>query len=196
MSKERELPDEEKKKSVAEFDFAKGIRSAVFSGLMSSAMGWGLVGGPSIQSLAETTAPVTSRTWSGMPVLVVVLAGGLTVNLAWCLYLNFRNRTTGDYAKAGVPLAGNFLFAAVAGAIWCSQFICFKTGEPAMGQTAYVGWALLMACSILFSSLLGAFFLGEWRGTGRRTRTLLAAGLGLLILTAVLSGYSGYLALA
>jgi L-rhamnose-H+ transport protein len=125
-----------------------------------------------------------------------VLAGGLTVNLAWCLYLNFRNRTTGDYAKAGVPLAGNFLFAAVAGAIWCSQFICFKTGEPAMGQTAYVGWALLMACSILFSSLLGAFFLGEWRGTGRRTRTLLAAGLGLLILTAVLSGYSGYLALA
>ena len=35
-----------------------------------------------------------------------------------------------------------------------------------MGQTAYVGWALLMACQILFSSLLGAFFLGEWRATG------------------------------
>jgi L-rhamnose-H+ transport protein len=196
MSKERELPEAEKKKSVAEFSFSKGIRAALFSGLMSSAMGWGLVGGPSIQALAETTAPVTSRTWSGMPVLVVVLLGGLTVNLAWCLFLNVRNKTTGDYAKGGAPLAGNFAFAAIAGAIWCSQFICFKTGEPAMGQTAYVGWALLMACQILFSSLIGAFFLGEWRATGRRTRTLLAVGLGLLILTAVLSGYSGYLAMA
>ena len=107
-----------------------------------------------------------------------------------------KNKTTGDYVKAGAPLAGNFVFAAIAGAIWCSQFICFKTGEPAMGQTAYVGWALLMACQILFSSLIGAFFLGEWRATGRRTRTLLAVGLALLILTAVLTGYSGYLALA
>ncbi|RPJ57250.1 MAG: rhamnose/proton symporter RhaT, partial [Acidobacteria bacterium] len=189
-------PEAEKKKSVAEFHFAKGIRAAVFSGLMSSAMGWGLVGGPTIQTLAETTAPATSRTWSGMPVLVVVLAGGLTVNLLWCLFLNMRNKTSGDYTKGGVPLAANFVLAAVAGAIWCSQFICFKTGEPAMGQTAYVGWALLMACQILFSSLVGALFLGEWRATGSRTRTLLAVGLGLLILTAVLSGYSGYLALA
>ena len=195
MSKERELPDEEKRKSVAEFDFAKGIRSAVFSGLMSSAMGWGLVGGPTIQSLAQTTSPVTSPTWSGMPVLVVVLLGGLTVNLAWCLYLNVRNRTTGDYVKRTAPRAANVALAALAGAIWCSQFICFKTGEPAMGTTAYVGWALLMACQILFSSLIGAFFLGEWRATGRRTRALLAVGLVLLILTAVLSGYSGYLAL-
>jgi L-rhamnose-H+ transport protein len=196
MSKERELPEEEKRRSVAEFSFSKGIRAALFSGLMSSAMGWGLVGGPTMQSLAETTAPVTSKTWSGMPVLVVVLLGGLTVNLVWCLYLNVKNRTMGDYAKAGAPLLGNFAFAAVAGAIWCSQFIAFKTGEPAMGRTAYVGWALLMACQILFSSLVGAFFLGEWRATGSRTRTLLGVGLVLLVLTAVLSGFSGYLSLA
>jgi L-rhamnose-H+ transport protein len=196
MSKERELPDEEKRKSVAEFDFGKGVRAALFSGLMSAAMGWGLVGGPTIQKLAETTQPITSRTWSGMPVLVVVLLGGLTVNLAWCLFLNARNRTTGDYANGRAPLARNFAFAAVAGAIWCSQFVCFKTGEPAMGRTAYVGWALLMACQILFSSLVGAFVLGEWRATGGRTRALLGAGLALLVLTAVLTGVSGYLALA
>ena len=195
MSKERELPEEEKRKSVAEFDFGKGIRAALFSGLMSAAMGWGLVGGPTIQALAETMPPATGRTWSGMPVLVVVLLGGLTVNLAWCLFLNIKNGTTGDYVKARAPIAGNLLFAGTAGAIWCSQFVCFKTGEPAMGQTAYVGWALLMACQILFSSLIGAFVLGEWRATGHRTRALLGVGLALLVLTAVLSGLSGYLAL-
>ena len=43
------------------------------------------------------------------------------------------------------PLAANLLFAGLAGAIWCSQFICLKTGEPAMGKHAYVGFAVLMA---------------------------------------------------
>ena len=160
---------------------------------MSSGMGFGLVGGPKIEKLAETTGPVTSATWSGMPVLVVVLLGGFVVNFVWCLFLNVKNKTTGDYVKSATPLIGNFIFAGIAGAIWCSQFICFKTGEPAMGKTAYVGWALLMACQILFSSLIGVVFIREWKGTSGRTKSLLASGLALLILTTVVSGYGGYL---
>jgi L-rhamnose-H+ transport protein len=46
MSKEKELPEEVKKKSVAEYNFKKGILAALFSGLMSSAMNFGLQGGP------------------------------------------------------------------------------------------------------------------------------------------------------
>jgi L-rhamnose-H+ transport protein len=127
-----------------------------------------------------------------MPVLVVVLLGGFTINFLWCLFLNLKNKTAGDYTKANTPLAANLIFAGLAGAIWCSQFICLKTGEPAMGNTAYVGWAALMAAAILFSTLLG-IFLGEWKGTSNRTRSLLAVGLVLLVLTSVISGYSGYL---
>jgi L-rhamnose-H+ transport protein len=193
MTKEKELPEAEKKKAVAEYNFKKGILAAMFSGLMSSAMGFGLVGGPAIQKLAETTSPITSKTWSGMPVLVVVLLGGLTVNFLWCLFLNVKNKTIGDYTKSGAPLGANLVFAGIAGAIWCAQFICFKTGEPAMDKTAYVGWALLMACQILFSALIG-IGLGEWKGTSSRTRMLLGIGLALLVLTAVISGYSGFLA--
>ncbi len=192
MSKEKELPDSQKKQSVAEFDFRKGVVAAIFSGVMSSAMAFGLVGGPNLQQLAQTTAPPTSLTWSGIPVLVVVLLGGFTVNFLWCLYLNLKKKTVGDYVRARTPLAVNFLFAGLAGAIWCSQFICFKTGEPAMGKTAYVGWALLMACQILFATLIGVF-LGEWKGTSRRTRSVLVAGFILLVLTSVITGYSGML---
>ena len=101
---------------------------------MSSAMSFGLQGGGKLEQLAQTTVPVTSATWRGMPVLVVVLLGGLMVNFIWCLFLNLKNKTTGDYTKPGAPLAANFIFAGLAGAIWCSQFICFKTGEPADGQ--------------------------------------------------------------
>jgi len=81
MSKENELREEEKKKAVAEFNFKKGIMVAIFSGLMSSAMSFGLQGGSGIQKLALTTAPSTSATWAGMPVLVVVvlLAAGLVL---------------------------------------------------------------------------------------------------------------------
>jgi L-rhamnose-H+ transport protein len=189
-SKESELPEEVKKKTVAEFDFRKGIMAAIFSGLMSSAMSFGLQGGPEIQKLALATAPQTSIAWAGIPVLVVVLFGGFLVNGGWCVVLNFKNRTLGDYVHTATPIAGNLFFAALAGTIWCFQFVCFKTGEPNMGKTSYIGWAVLMAASILFSQLLG-ILLGEWKGTGTKTRTLLAAGLLLLIGSSVLAGFAG-----
>jgi len=155
-------------------------------------MSFGLQGGARLEELAQTTSPVTSATWRGMPVLVVVLFGGFVVNGIWCLYLNAKNKTSGDYTKKDTPLLGNLLFAGLAGAIWCSQFICFKTGEPAMGKMAYIGWAVLMASAILFSTLLG-IFLGEWKGTSSRTRGLLALGLVLLLSSTVLAAYSGKL---
>lgn len=232
MSKENELPEEEKKKTVAEFNFKRGIMVVLFSGLMSASLNFGLQGGPDIELKAqygsastlvkgdEKAAPqemagavgavydkdkgfwllpkaaagetLTSRTWRGIPVLVVALLGGFAVNFLWCLFLNFKNKTTADYTKKDAPIAGNFLFAAIAGAIWCSQFICFKTGEPAMGPTAYVGWSVLMASAILFSSLLGVM-LGEWKGTSSKTRSLLVVGLLLLVASSVVAGYSSYL---
>ena len=48
-SKEGELSEEQKRKTVAEFNFRKGILLAIFSGLMSSAMSFGLQGGQSMQ---------------------------------------------------------------------------------------------------------------------------------------------------
>lgn len=190
--KEDELPEEEKKKTVAEFNFRKGMLAALFSGLMSSAMSFGLQGGNHIQELALSLQPVTSRTWAGMPVLVAVLFGGFLVNGSWCLFLNLRNKTTGDYVRRGVPIGGNVLFAFFAGAIWCSQFICFKTGEPQMGSASYIGWAVLMGSSILFSQVIGVM-LGEWKGTSAKTRTMLALGLIGLVASAAVAGYAGSL---
>ncbi|MCE5185209.1 MAG: hypothetical protein LLF76_03690 [Planctomycetaceae bacterium] len=192
MSKERELSEEEKKKAVAEFNFKRGIFVAIFSGIMSGAMGIGLQSGGAIEQLALTTEPFTSMAWKGMPVLVVVLLGGFVVNGLWCIFLNVKNKSTGDYVKASSPIVANIILAAIAGAIWCSQFICFKTGEPKMGDTSYIGWTVLMASSILFSQILG-LFLGEWKGTSKKTVSLLSIGLILLIMSAIMGGYSGYL---
>jgi L-rhamnose-H+ transport protein len=192
MSKESELPEEQKKKAIAEFNFRKGMLIAIFSGLMSGAMSLGLQGGAAIEKLALEIKPVTDNVWKGMPVVVVALFGGFVVNGLWCLFLNVKNKTAGDYVKTSAPLIGNLFFAGLAGAIWSSQFVCFKTGEPAMGSISYIGWSVLFASTILFATFLG-IILGEWKGTSARTRLLLACGLVLLVVSSVVSGYSGYL---
>jgi L-rhamnose-H+ transport protein len=192
MSKEKELPEEEKKKAVAEYDFGKGMMVAIFSGLTSAAMGFGLVGGPTIEKLALKIEPLTTSAWKGLPVLVVVLLGGFTVNFLWCLFLNARNKTFGDYVRKDAPLIPNILLGAMAGALWVCQFVAFKTGEPKMGDQGYVGWAVLMASTIMFSGVLG-LLLGEWKGTSGRTRMLLVCGLLVLLGSAFISGYSGHL---
>ena len=61
-----------------------------------------------------------------------------------------------------------------------------------MGSMDYIGWAVLMAAAILFSSLLGTSC-GEWKGTSGRTRGLLVFGLVLLFASAAIAGYSGNL---
>jgi L-rhamnose-H+ transport protein len=50
-----------------------------------------------------------------------------------------------------------------------------------------------MAFIITFSSLWGIAF-HEWRGTGRPTRRLVAAGIAVLILSTVVVGAGNYLA--
>ena len=171
--KEGELDEEAKKKAVAEFDFKKGMIVAVFSGIASAGMNFGLQGGAALES-AAAQAGVDSK-WIGMPVLVVVLWGGFAVNVLWCLWQNAKNKSFGDYAKPGLGLA----LAALAGVIWAMQFACQKIGEPAMGDMRYISFAIVMGSCVLFSSLLGVA-LGEWKGTGGKTKGALALGLAVL----------------
>lgn len=177
--KEGELPEEEKKKAVADFDFRKGMVVAVFSGIASAGMNFGLQGGMELEAAARQAGADVN--WAGMPVLVVVLSGGFVVNAIWCLWQNAKNGTFGDYRRGARP----WLLAGLAGAIWVMQFVCQKTGEPALGNIRYISFALVMGSCVLFSSLLGVV-LGEWRGTGRRTRIALVGGIVLLALSIAL----------
>jgi len=171
--KEGELDEEAKKKAVAEFDFKKGMAVAVFSGIASAGMNFGLQSGRALES--ASAAAGTPNAWTGMPVLVVVLWGGFAVNAAWCLWQNAKNRSFGDYGRSLSP----WLLAGIAGVVWALQFACQKVGEPAMGEMRYISFAVVMGSCVLFSSLLGAL-LGEWKGTGAKTRGALAAGLLVL----------------
>ena len=95
LTKEREMPEAEKKKSIAEFSFAKGILVATFSGIMSACFSFALTAGNPIA--VASAAAGTATLWTGLPKLIVVMLGGFTTNFVWCVLLNIRNRTGYQY---------------------------------------------------------------------------------------------------
>jgi L-rhamnose-H+ transport protein len=95
VSKENELPEEKKRDAIKEFNLKRGLLVATFSGIMSACFAFGLDAGDPIKQL--TISHGTAPLWQGLPVLVVVLAGGFTTNFVWCLILHFRNHTGYQY---------------------------------------------------------------------------------------------------
>ena len=96
------------------------------------------------------------------------------------------------HANGRIPTLANWAFSALAGLIWYFQFFFYSMGESQMGTYGFSSWTLHMASIIVFSTLWG-IALHEWKGTGPRTRALIATGLTLLILATLIVGYGNYL---
>ena len=65
--------------------------------------------------------------------------------------------------------------------MWLLQFIGVKAGEPLVpADLRYISFAVMMASTIFFSTMVGVI-LGEWKGTGIKTKAMLVAGTVVLI---------------
>lgn len=214
MSKEREMSDEQKKATIKEFSFLKGLTVAVFAGIMSAAMSYGFAAGKPIAELAVQNG--TPPLWQNTPVLIVILAGGFTTNFIWCVMLHIKNNTAFDYirrvaiddsfrvnaviadggsailSQGKVPLFANYILSAVAGITWYLQFFFYGMGTTKMGKYDFSSWTLHMASIIIFSTLWG-FALKEWKGSSKRTHILIGLGLIVLIASTIVVGYGNYL---
>ena len=197
VSKERELSKEQQKEDIPEFNLKLGLAVATFSGVMSSCFSFGLKAGDPIKAL--TLAHGTSTMWQGLPVLIVVLAGGFTTNFAWCAILNFRNRSFGEYLRipagreVGASVLRNYALSALAGLTWYMQFFFYTMGETQMGaKYRFSSWTLHMASIIIFSTLWG-IALHEWRGVGLRTKVLVFLTLLVLVSSTAIVGYGNLL---
>jgi L-rhamnose-H+ transport protein len=104
VSKEREMSEERKRETIKEFNLKTGLLVGTFSGVMSACFAYGLAAGDPIKEL--TMRHGTPALWQGLPVLVVVLAGGFTTNFIWCLMLNVRNRTGYQYFSSAIRTPG------------------------------------------------------------------------------------------
>ena len=192
ISKERELSTEQKRRSIKEFNFLQGLLVAIFAGIMSSCMAFAIAAGKPIANLAveQGTRPL----WQNSPVLVVVLAGGFTTNFIWCIILNIKNRSAKNYFHAGnTSLAVNYFFSALAGVTWYLQFMFYGMGTTKMGKYDFSSWTLHMAFIIVFSNIWALAF-REWKGSSRRTLTLIVCGILVVVLSTILIGAGNYIA--
>jgi len=185
MLKEKELPEAEKKKSVAEFSLTKGLIVAIFSGIMSACFNFGIEAGKPMAEAA--VAAGMNPLYQNNVTYVVLLWGGLATNFIWCMILNAKNRSFKNYTDSNTPLARNYLFAALAGTTWFLQFFFYGMGESKLGNGAS-SWILHMAFIILVANMWG-IVLKEWKGVSSKTKTTITIGIITIILSVMVVGY-------
>jgi L-rhamnose-H+ transport protein len=187
--KEKDLPEDQRRKSIAEFSLMKGLIVATVSGILSACFNFGIEAG---KPLAEEAVRLGfNPLFQNNVTYVVLLWGGLTTNFIWCMILNARNRTFGDYTNSQAPLVKNYLFSALAGTTWFLQFFFYGMGESKLGNGAS-SWILHMAFIILVSNMWG-IFLKEWKGVQRRTIITITLGILTILASVILVGYGNAL---
>jgi L-rhamnose-H+ transport protein len=189
MMKEKEMPEEEKRKSVAEFSLVKGLIVAIFSGIMSACFNFGIEAGKPLAAAA--VAEGMNPLFQNNVTYVVLLWGGLATNFIWCMILNTRNKSFGDYMNKITPLGKNYLLSALAGTTWFLQFFFYGMGESKLGNGAS-SWILHMAFIILVANMWG-IILKEWSGVSKKTKSTITIGIVTIILSVILVGYGNAL---
>ncbi|MEO9968169.1 MAG: L-rhamnose/proton symporter RhaT [Reichenbachiella sp.] len=179
---------EKETKSVTddEFNLSKGLIVATLSGLLSACFAFGLEAGSPIADLAFSKG--ASDLFKNNAVLVWILWGGMTTNGIYCLYLNRKNQTAGDYNNANTPLSKNYLWAALGGLTWYLQFFFYGMGTTFLGENLeFASWSIHMAFIIFFSNLWGILY-KEWVGASRKTMWVLALGLTIVMVSILMIG--------
>ncbi|MCC6461418.1 MAG: L-rhamnose/proton symporter RhaT [Saprospiraceae bacterium] len=183
MMKEAEIKSENKAPA-GEFSLVKGLVIAVVSGILSSFFNFGIEGGKPMAE--EAVRQGFNPLFQNNVTYIVLLWGGLSTNFIWCMYLNYKNRSFGDYLNRQTPIAGNILFSGLAGTLWFLQFFFYGMGESKLGNGAS-SWILHMATIILTANLWG-LYLKEWTGVSRRVFQTFALGIALILGSIVLVG--------
>lgn len=191
--KEKELSvDREVAEHNQEYKFGLGIFVAIVSGILSACFAFGIDAGKDManeaNNLWKAVHPGQGEfLYQNNVTYVVILWGGLTTNFLWCMFLNARNKTFGDYTNSKTPLVRNYLFSALAGTTWFLQFFFYGMGESRLGNGPS-SWILHMAFIILVANAWG-LVLKEWKGVNRKTLVTLIVGIVTILLSVLLVGY-------
>ncbi len=181
----------------SEFKLTKGLVLAIISGVLSACFSFGIEAGSTMGATANEIWKAANPAETGEflfknnVIFVVILWGGLTINFIWCMILNARNKSFGDYTNKKSPLIKNYLLCALGGTMWFLQFFFYGMGESKMGNGAS-SWILHMSFIILVANMWG-IVLKEWKGVTKQTKTTIVIGIATIILSVLTVGYGNYL---
>ena len=178
-----------------DYRFGLGITVAIVSGVLSACFAFGIDAGAAMADAANNAwkakegiaADGVNFLYKNNVTYIVILWGGLTTNFIWCMILNARNKTFGNYTDGKTPLLKNYVFSALAGTTWFLQFFFYGMGESKLGNGAS-SWILHMAFIILIANMWG-IVLKEWKGVSKKAFTTVIVGIATIILSVIIVGY-------
>jgi L-rhamnose-H+ transport protein len=194
--KDKDLAGAKVDASGSEYKITLGLILAVISGVLSACFSFGIEAGANMGEVANNAWKAANPgqgefLFKNNVIFVVILWGGLTTNFVWCMILNARNKSFGDYTNKKTPLLKNYLLCALAGTTWFLQFFFYGMGESKMGNGAS-SWILHMSFIILVANMWGIIS-KEWNGVTKKTRTTIIVGIITIILSVVVVGYGNSL---
>jgi L-rhamnose-H+ transport protein len=194
--KDKELAGAKVDASGSEYKITLGLILAVISGVLSACFSFGIEAGTTMGEAANEAWKAANPgqgefLFRNNVIFVVILWGGLTTNFIWCMILNARNKSFGDYTNKKTPLLRNYLLCALAGTAWFLQFFFYGMGESKLGNGAS-SWILHMSFIILVANMWGIVS-KEWNGVSKRTRNTIIIGIATIILSVLVVGYGNRL---
>jgi len=174
---------EQGRKRKAGAGYIMALVLAVLCGLLAPMINYSFAFGQEIAGRAVQMGVSPDR--AAYAVWPVALAGGLIPNLAYCIYLLFKNRTWSLFRG---PILRDASLAALMGVLWMGAMAVYGVASVCLGALGTsVGWGLFQIFMIMTANL-GGLLTGEWTTAPGSARRTLYGGLALLALaTAILA---------
>jgi len=155
-------------------NYFAAILLAVLCGIMAPMLNYSFAFGQDIAK--EAVRMGTPEVRAGYAVWPIGLAGGFVPNIAYSLYLLFKNRSWGAFRPTGPDIAWSSLM----GVLWMGAFSLYGMAAIYLGAFGTsIGWGLLQIFMILTATLSGVLT-GEWKQAPSSAKRLLGLGLSCL----------------
>ena len=169
--------------------FAVGLMFCVISAVLSAMVNFGFVYGEPIKQVA--LKPHASVSAAPNAIWALVFTGNYLVNTVYAFALMYKRGTTDRLVTQAS--SGYWLWALFMGIAWPLGIVLYGMGADRMGQYgAFVAFPMMLVMAILFGNLAGALT-GEWRGVTARTKTIMVAGIVVLVAAFALFGVASKL---
>lgn len=164
-----------------------GLILCIFTGIFGSFYNLGFAfGGEVVRASHHRGAgPITST----YAIWALVLGAGFVPNLAYCLYLLKKNRTTKLFKQSGS--SRETALGVVMAIAWVTAVLSYGVGATVIGADGTsIGYMLFTSGSILFANAFG-LMAGEWKCATPRTKMFLAGAIVLILASVIILNLGG-----
>jgi len=168
--------------------FRKGFLICITAGLLCPGLNYAYLYGTPLTKMAETLG--ASKAVAANAVLPLCLFGPFFINLGYAIRLLKKNKTWALYYPRTNRVY--FLYTLIMG-VWTVGVALFGIAAANMGDLgSSIGWAIINSASIFWANVLG-LLTGEWKGTTRKTLTVMIVGLAVLLAGICIVGWANTL---